>query len=430
MLRCIVSLKPIGCFLVCFALSGGAAQVPLRMAHTYERSIEESFLRRARESGCTHVIAEFQLNRYSEDFQPATGEYLGDRDSSKHSLRDRLVSLFILAEKRGLRLVPKIQTGSMHSGHWGHINHNVRYVDPDIGEPFMDRTAGQLGLENCFSPAFAGNAPLDSSFAVVMRIVAGAFSLAHSSFQRPGSYEYVDFVHLGHDEPCTDKRQVNVAPGKTHSGAEWIWHNVEEHGNVVRRSLESGEGYEYYSGVGGIAVRGVVELMAREMQLRVAQIRATTGLENAKVLMYADAWDPQHNGKLFGTSELLSYPFGETFRKSVVLVPWCYKMRFTRSSLGFSRGWVYDEELAFGAISRSGYDFVVCYSLASGRRGSISSGRRKRLQRNVSAMSAVPGPGRNLGYMTAAWAPWNTSDPPEGYKTMEALQEALEQEAK
>lgn len=409
-----------GCTISSVGLAYGEGY-SLRLVHVFEATMDEAFVRRARSAGSTHVVSEFNLAGYTSDFDAETGAYLGHGDSTGGRLFKKLIAQFRLAESHGLRLIPEFQTGSMHSAHWAHVNRNILYVDPGRPVPFVDATCVDLGLQQCYTPVFAYNEALDSTFARVMRIVAQAFQNARLRFRHPQAYRYIDYVHIGHDEPATDKRQVGLAPGKSRSGARWIWENVKAHGNVIRKESSIEGGYEYSSGQGGICTEGVVALMAHELQRRVTQIHTTDGMENAKVLLYADAWDPQHNGRLFGTSRLLSYPFVDSVREALVLVPWCYGIRFTRPGLGITKGWVYDEHISFTTLSENGYNFVVCFSLASGIDGEISSERRMRFDRNWHAMKAVPGSGKCLGFMAAAWARWDATDPPKGFNTMEML---------
>lgn len=473
-----------------------SAQMPVRIAHVYERSIDEAFVIRAQKARYTYIVAEFNLSHYRSDFCISTGTYSGKKDpygntckARTTNLRDRLKHLFqyinsFTVDQKGIRLIPEIQTGSRWSEHWARINENVIFIEPNPTQPYVNNTINSFSIEGiaqgggtktiildrnastaadayrsfyigivggegyaspqqwrtitsynrngkriatvdsnwdivpdttsryriafrCYTPAFANNPSLDHTFSDVLEVISEAFAEASPNMD----YSKLDYIYIGHDEPTTDLQQGIPAPGRCLADAQWIYENIPEHGGIVKKKDASGAP-EYY---GTPTLQATVALMAHEIETRVNQIRTTPGLEQTRVMIMADAWDPQHNGSLsrLGTSLLLDYPFSAKFKEIIILLPWQYD--------DLLYGKKYDEKISYTMFSNKGFDFIPIFSIADclEKTSVITQQRIKRMGKNIHAMQSTSGSGKLLGFKSTAWAYWNARAPHEGYKTIE-----------
>jgi hypothetical protein len=136
--------------------------------------------------------------------------------------------------------------------------------------------------------------------------------------------EKLEYIHLGHDEPYLANMDIKTKEnalliGKTQRDKEWVYSHF-------LRTDHAGIGFNGSTYYGDPAIDAIIALMLNEIDRRIDEVHASalTSLNNAKILIWADMWDPQHFGGYFGTSDICSQATNK-IKENVILMPWQYR---------------------------------------------------------------------------------------------------------
>jgi len=331
--------------------SAQAEPLPVRVAHVQwgvDKDLPRGYLEEAKRHGYTHVLAEFWLAAppFGADWD-GRGNVVADGSA----LGERLRRLFVQADHYGLRLIPLLQTGNMHSAH-------LYAADSTMDSQIRHRAFGAHGMKTRRVPPQSPDyQPMNDVLTGMARIVAWAFAAARPEL----SYENLDFMHVGMDEIVLawggNVPTPVIAAGLCEPDRQWMKRHAPEHSSAEQIEL----------------------LLAASIRSKVERVRTVAGEQglDTRIMLWADMWDPQlqggakgrmitfrdpwdsslvHNDPAFDIeanavpvrpASILRRPDMRAVRGALVLCPWYY---------GHTPS--YDAHAALSHFDTTGYDHV------------------------------------------------------------------------
>lgn len=362
--------------------------------------VPPAFLDRVQKAGYNYVAVAFPMD--TSDWNDSIGTVKGT------SLRTKLTSAFIATDKHGLRLIPMYQIMHGSVTDWSWINTAIEKTWNVY--TWTDKTEHWVYCPS-FSPDPAGIRLMDSTIKQLIQTTKAAFDSARLPYP-------LEYIHIGHDELMATydpPRMLNIA---TTSKADIAF--IRTFSKDTSRSLDSSEVQE-----------GIQTLIANEIDRRVAQIKEICGT-GTKVLLWADMFDPQYNGKahwhcspqlLTDTSKTITTAGTLSKIKSkaqLIFMPWCYNTDMFDNA-GFPE-YSYNAKIAFQYFKDNNCRFVWTYSVTGANK--LSKTEMGALREYISASQLSTFKGFALGYCAATWVPWDPGN--KEFRVIEYIPKALQ----
>lgn len=150
------------------------------------------FLIRAKSNRYNYILGEFRFRNK---------QHTSDPDDLYDRMKNDLKNAFTITNQYGLRLIPLIQMGSCWSRHWELVkaekNHSIQMNSikglKGVSENGVINVTQTLYM-GCPSFAYEPQG-IDKSFKDLLLLIKEAYKESNASYP-------LEFVHLGHDEPC------------------------------------------------------------------------------------------------------------------------------------------------------------------------------------------------------------------------------------
>ena len=264
------------------------------------------------------------------------------------------------------------------------------------------------------TPSFAYDPELTKTIRDELRKIEIAYN---SSGARKINNSDLEYIFMGHDEPC-ENNQLLVANGnKNQSILDRDF--IEQ---AIQRKKVSAE----------IAYR---MLFVKEIELRIEDVESIPNFKNTRIIIFADMWDPEANGgcrfkvsyfphsskPLFDskatticlapndendTNEIIDLPGcvnPDNIKKKIVLAPWCYSLNWKFN--GSNPHPPYKPRNTFTYFASSGFDFIYTSTLNTSADSPITREKKEAVYAYASASRKLPDNQKQhfFGYIAASW---------------------------
>lgn len=307
-------------------------------------SFDPGFLARTKAMGYTHILAHWSLFNAAEcDLNP------------NGKLQNKMKNTFLQADKSGMRYIPYVQTGSKWSGHWencpDHGSFNTSYQSGEPNSPLY-----KMPPLNALS-----GSPIDLLYKKFLARASDAFNAAKPSLTAPFP-KTLDYIHIGQDESGVNMLANGawdtdmLLPGHPHSADRAF----------IENAMVNTPPYTRSGAFQGLLAKNILDWVKR--------VSATSGLAGTRVMIWADMWDPQHNGKAVWNSYFnmgknittggvidlpgLAGPDQSLVKSKLVLMPWQYETCFLNAPTCNSTHWDYSTSSTFNLFANKGYFFI------------------------------------------------------------------------
>ena len=390
--------------------------------------LDSNFVIHAKKYKYDYIVGEFHFNSVPDPIQKMGSDIRNG---------------FKITNQYNMKLIPKIQINSRWSSHWRHVRDNDNnLIEMNLIWGKIKRQK-KMYLWGC--PSFAPDSNgIDKSFDDLINAIVSAHDSANTSYP-------IQFIHLGSDEPTFYKYSLpgGVCPGK-HGinilGSWYISDKEREFSQKDRDWIKNIIGSEKYTDKNiSLAFQA---LIVRSLYQKTKTIKKY--LPEAKVMIYADAWDPCMNGansfitpfKCKGnknsncimqlipdTSKGIATLPGLTdeeknfFRENVILLPWNYSGK--RAFEGVRPVLEdYNTYKTFSYFSKNGFKFIYTFELVHTRRTWPPA--KNRINQMYEFVNTAKLFKQNcLGYTAAHWAAdWDNPKHKDCFRTMEELYNA------
>ncbi|MBD3420288.1 MAG: hypothetical protein GF398_09255 [Chitinivibrionales bacterium] len=314
---------------------------------------ESDFLPIVKQMGYNYIFALFKVQKLSK-------------------MQEVFERAFILSEKHELRLIPCISLISCYSSSWSELG--KQYPDFEMNLIEAKNRNGDISLYGM--PSLVGEERsrlgVDSAFCDVIRTLKRAHRNSKAKYP-------LEFIHLGVDEPFFYNYCLigGVPNGKIRGKGFAILNNSHRQFSFSDRAYirdkikKSQTASSAFQSLIVLSLFKKIHLLHRNLN------------SNIKIMLWADIWDPQQNGKgifdyhtklvtFLGSKRVVKFTPGiislpglseqqkKIFKDNTILIPWEY---FNKTKINETLK--YDETETFRLFSSHGFKFLYAHTIYS-----------------------------------------------------------------
>jgi hypothetical protein len=377
--------------------------------------VPSSFLLRAKQNGYNYVLA----------LLPYDARHWNTNGTVNSTFVSDLTAAFTKADSYGMRLIPHFQQGNAHSSpglrwsvHQGispspisDLLWNVVGHGPCAGpgrvvcEMHMPDSSWAWNYTQSFAPDPVGANAFDYTYKQLLVGIKSAFVAS--------GLDSLRYIHLGHDEPVggwglDPNNPFDMTPG-----------NLGDTLAIGNSTVDSAFIAARPHGTQAQTDTAFCWLMANELERRVYHADSILANMGTKIMVWADAYDPQHQGgqptpQLFNghtvyTSGVLKKISGPT-KSKLILMPWMYPYsRFPGHSAND-----YNTDSTYAYFKANGFKFIYTHEIGDDCvfNDGVGGGNGERFKQLSEYIGAAQQPIYRqsvLGYTSVHWCTSPTS---------------------